>query len=298
MKHTSKMLELLVSRLKTSLETLNKDGAVIGVSGGVDSAVTLKLLEQCLPRNSILPMILPERDSNPQCIRLAEKLCHDYDYKKISITPILKTLGIYREFKNYGFLPRKLKESYRKKRLRQLGKNIYLRFLDGDLNTQLHKAIGYIRIKNRIRMAIMYYYAETRNYAVVGTINRTEYLLGFFVPFGDSVADSMPLFDLYKTDVFTTARELQVPDEIISRAPSPDLIPGVTDEMILGMSYDKIDEILRRIIENKDKGIRTEESQYIADICHRAKKLRAFIFPQRKDPESWDVFLRSESSNR
>lgn len=278
MKDTTKNLDHLVTNLKTSLEKLNKGGAVIGVSGGVDSATVLKLLEQCLPKEKILPLILPDRDSNPRCIRLAENLCQGYTYKKISLTPLLQKLGVYREFGNYFFIPRKIKEKYVKKKYEHYGKHLYLRYLQNDIDAELRKAIGYIRIKNRIRMAILYHHAEINDYAVIGTINRTEYLLGLFVPFGDGAADLMPLLHIYKTEICDIARALEVPDEVVSQAPSPDLIPGLTDEMILGMSYEKIDEILRIHVEKKGKLPETEQTKYIIDVYEHAKNLREYFF--------------------
>ncbi|MBE0433756.1 NAD(+) synthase [candidate division WOR-3 bacterium] len=272
------MVNSLATGFKTELEILKKDGAVIGISGGIDSAVVLKLLEQCLPKDKILPVIIPERDSNPKCMRMAKKLCLDYDSKIISITPILEKLGIYRDFKNYFFIPRGIKEKYSQRKFRQSGKDIYLRILDNELDPDLLKALGYIRIKNRVRMAIIYHQAEIRNYAVVGTINKTEYLLGFFVPFGDGVADLMPLLNFYKTDVYKIARELEVPEEIINQAPSPDLIPGLSDGLILGMSYQKIDRVLKGIEQSENLDTASEEYKCIEEIFERAKRLRALLF--------------------
>lgn len=274
----TKTLDHHVTNLKTFLAKLNKDGAVIGISGGIDSATTLKLLEKCLPKEQILPLILPDRDSNPRCIRLAEKLCREYKYKKISITSILQKLGVYREFSNYFFIPRRIKEKYVRKKHEHYGKYLYLRYLRDEVNDELRKALAYIRIKNRTRMTIMYYYAEINNYAVIGTVNKTEYLLGLFVPFGDGVADIMPLIHIYKSDIYDIAQALGVPNKIVTQIPSPDLIPGLTDEMILGMNYEKIDEILKIIVEHK-KIIETEETQYIAEVYQRAEKLRKFLFP-------------------
>ncbi len=283
MKNSVKTVIHLVDNIRSALSRLKKDGAVIGVSGGIDSAVTLKLVDKCLPRNRILPLILPDRDSNPRCIQYAEQICRDYETSKISITPLLQRLGIYRGFKNYAFIPRRIKEEYSRKKLEYYGQKIYLRFLRGDLDPDLRKALSYVRIKNRMRMAIMYHHAEMRNYAVVGTINKTEYLLGFFVPFGDGVADIMPLLELYKTDLWTIARTLNIPEEIVTQAPTPDLIPGLTDEMILGMSYERIDEILKEVMDSTVENLETEESRYIGELYTRAKDLRALLFPIQKD---------------
>jgi len=283
MNNSVEFITHLVDDLKSALSTLKKDGAVIGISGGIDSAVTLQLLERCLPKDRILPLILPDRDSDPRCMYLAEKMCQNYEAKKISITPLLKKLGIYRSLRNYTFIPRRIKEEYSLRKLECYGGKIYLRFLKGDLDSELRKALSYARIKNRIRMAIMYHHAEIHNYAVVGTINRTEYLLGFFVPFGDGVADIMPLLKFYKTDLYGIARALNVPEEIITQSPTPDLIPAVTDEMVLGMSYERIDEILKKMIDDKVKDLDTEESKYIRELYNRAKNLHVLFSPIQKD---------------
>ncbi len=289
MKNSVKIIIQLADNLKSALSNLKKDGAVIGVSGGIDSAVALGLLERCLPKDRILPLILPDRDSDPRCIYLAEKVCQHYEAKRISITPLLQKLGIYRSFKNYAFIPRRIKEGYTRRKLEHYGRKIYLRFLRGDLNSELRKVLSYVRIKNRIRMAILYHHAEMCNYAVVGTINRTEYLLGFFVPFGDGVADTMPLLKLYKTDLYRIARALEIPEEIITQSPTPDLIPAVTDEMILGMSYERIDDILKKIIDDKVADLDTEESEYVRALYNRAKDLRVLFSPTQKDVDNYAV---------
>ncbi len=289
MENSIKIIIHLVDNIRSTLSTLKKDGAVIGISGGIDSAVTLKLLDKYLPKDKIHPLILPDRDSNPRCMHFAEKLCQDYETNKISITPLLQKLGIYRSFKNYPFIPRCIKEEYGRKKLEYYGQRIYLRFLKGNLDSELLKALSYVRIKNRIRMAIMYYHAEMRNYAVVGTINKTEYLLGFFVPFGDGVADIMPLLELYKTDLYRIARALNIPEAIVTQSPTPDLIPGLTDEMILGMSYERIDGILRKMVDNNVKDLATEEAKYVRELYTRAKNLRALFSPIQQEFEDHKV---------
>lgn len=283
MKNSAKIIIELADSLRSSLLNLKKDGAVIGVSGGIDSAVALGLLERCLPKDRILPLILPDRDSDPRCIYLAEKVCQHYETKRISITPLIQKLGIYRSFRDYAFIPRRIKEGYARRKLEYYGRNIYLRFLRGDLDSELRKVLSYVRVKNRIRMAIIYHHAEMRNYAVVGTINKTEYLLGFFVPFGDGVADIMPLLKFYKTDLYRIARALNIPEEIITQSPTPDLIPAVTDEMILGMSYEEIDDILKKMIDGKITDLDTEESKYVRELYNRAKDLRCLFSPTQKD---------------
>ena len=99
-------------------------------------------------------------------------------------------------------------------------------------------------------MIRLYFEAEKRGYAVIGTTNLTEMLTGFYIKWGDDSTDIEPIMHLYKTQVFTLARELGIPEQIIEKKPSPDIAPGITDEFALGISYDRLDYILRGIREN------------------------------------------------
>ena len=125
-----------------------------------------------------------------------------------------------------------------------LGKDLYISNLTGSSNKELCRGLAYYRIKNRVRSALLFYYAELNNYLLVGCANKSEWMVGFFVKYGDSIADIMPLISFYKTQVFAMAGYLKLPDYIISKAPSPDLLPGVLDEDMIGVPYRKLDIIL------------------------------------------------------
>ena len=109
---------------------------------------------------------------------------------------------------------------------------------------------AYARVKHRARMLVLYYFAELENRLVVGTTNRSEAMTGFVVKWGDNVADIEPILPLYKTQVRRLATFLDVPEEIIRKAPTPDLLPGIVDEMAMGIDYETLD----RILEGLDKG--------------------------------------------
>jgi len=96
-------------------------------------------------------------------------------------------------------------------------------------------------------MVVLYYEAERRGYAVVGTTNKTEYLTGFYVKWGDDSNDIEPLMHLYKTQVLDLAKLLAIPHSIIDKKPSPDLAPGITDEYAMGITYKDLDRILEKI---------------------------------------------------
>ena len=122
--------------------------------------------------------------------------------------------------------------------------------IDGILNEYLfathlkenNLAIG--NLKARIRMSIIYYYANAKNYLVSGTGNKSEILIGYFTKHGDGACDMEPIGDLYKTDVFKLSEYLNIPKEIIKKPPRAGLWENQTDEAEIGMGYDLLDEIL------------------------------------------------------
>ena len=127
---------------------------------------------------------------------------------------------------------------------------------------------------------MLYSYAEHENRLVVGTANKTELMTGFFVKYGDSAADIMPLLPLYKTQVKQLARFLNIPKKIIDKAPSPDLLPGITDEFALGITYEKLDLILwglERNMETKEitkTGVKPETVEYVKELVRRSEHMR------------------------
>jgi NAD+ synthase len=102
-------------------------------------------------------------------------------------------------------------------------------------------------IKPRLRMTALYYLAQMYGYLVLGSGNKTELLVGYFTKYGDGGVDLLPLGDLYKTQVWDLARQLGVPEEVVERPPSAGLWPGQTDEEEMGISYAKLDRVLRAI---------------------------------------------------
>ncbi len=122
--------------------------------------------------------------------------------------------------------------------------------IDGILNeflfmTQLEEndlAIG--NLKARIRMSIIYYFANHKNYLVSGTGNKSEILIGYFTKHGDGACDMEPIGDLYKSEVFKLSEYIDIPDEIIEKPPRAGLWENQTDEAEIGMSYDLLDQIL------------------------------------------------------
>jgi len=112
-------------------------------------------------------------------------------------------------------------------------------------------------------MLLLYFYGELENRLVIGAANKTEYKIGFFVKHGcDAAVDAMPLLNLYKTQIRKLARYLNVPSKIIEKQPSPDIIPGIDDEQVLTIPYEKLDLILLAL----DEGWDTCEIAYVLKI--------------------------------
>ena len=239
----------ITSFIKRKVVSFKREGVIFGISGGIDSACIAGLLSRTIHKDGILALIMPERDSDTNTVRDAELVANKFSIKTklIDITKTLESFGIYET------TPGKFYSNNRKS-VGKIIKNAYKLipnksnpFLGGLLGTRyewMKEVQAYYRIKHRIRMANLYYYGEKKNYLIIGTSNKTEDIVGFFVKYGDGAADIMPIANLYKTQVIALSEYLGVPESIIKKECSPDLLPGITDEVALGISYEKLDLIL------------------------------------------------------
>lgn len=273
--------------IQTSVGNFNREGAIIGLSGGLDSSVVLALSVAALGPSKVVGLIMPERDSSRESEGDAKHLADGLGVRveRVELTPILDEMRIYRHIPQIFFARKKLaspavKAGYKLYTV-LTGERPFLSGLEGTNFGPIRRSNAYYRMKHRLRMVILHSYAEHENLLVVGTVNRTEFAIGFFVKYGDSAADIMPLLPLYKTQVKQLAKFLQIPDKIINKAPSPDLIPGITDEFALGITYEKLDLILwglDRNIEAKEitkMGIKQKTIEYVKELIRRSEHMRS-----------------------
>lgn len=266
--------------IRRACRDFGKDGVVVGLSGGLDSSLVSVLSVEALGAGKVKGIIMPERDSSPDSEKDAEELAERLGIttEKVDLDPILNSIGLYKHIPKPVFSNRKIGTLVMKTGFeifsKLTSKDPFLETLKGSDSLLLKRINAYYRLKHRIRMVILYSYADRENRLVIGTANKTEYLTGFFVKYGDGASDIMPIIHLYKTQVRELARYLGVPEKILKKPPSPDLLPGVTDEMALGISYDKLDLILLGI----EEGLEDEEIMEEAEVKRRdVERVREII---------------------
>lgn len=288
-----KVAAVLQQFIRDAVQEFHRDGAVVGLSGGIDSAVVATLAARALGRDKVLGLVLPERDSDPDSARLALYLARTLGitYKTFNLTPLLKQMGVYRLLPLRWIPFRRLREAavkYYYSRLGDLLGEGETPFSAVMVSTQglespwLNEGVAYHRCKVRLRMVMLYYYAEKRNLLVLGTDNRTEMAVGFFVRYGDIAADVAPLAPLYKTQVRALAEYLNVPQEIIARPPSPDVLPDLSDERAMGIEYATLDRILWRLDQGADiqtiareVEVSPQQVEYVRTLMQRAQFLHS-----------------------
>ncbi|HLQ65179.1 MAG TPA: NAD(+) synthase [bacterium] len=249
------------ARMRESIfEQLKRKGAVLGLSGGIDSSVAAALCVRALGRDRVLGLLMPEADSGEDTSRLAQLLADFLGIRTVTedITPILQTAGCYqRRDEAIRLVVPEYGEGWKCKLvLPTLGDgsaypvfSIVVRSPAGMETRMRLTPEAYLGIvaatsfKQRIRKMMEYYYADRLHYAVVGTPNRLEYDQGFFVKYGDGAADLKPLAHLYKSQVFQLGQYLQIPREIRLRVPTTDTypLPQSQEEFYFAVAYDKMD---------------------------------------------------------
>jgi NAD+ synthase len=261
----AKELERLI-KFTVDQATVNyrRKGIVVGMSGGIDSAVTTAVSVRALGKDKVVGLVLPEGESNPVSSEFAIKHAQQLgiEYRKIDITPTVESVASYKQRDAYiqklvpeykpGYkynitLPTDLleRDSYS-------FYNLQVQIAGGELKKkrltleEFRGITSFANIKIRSRMLHLYAEADRRSLVVAGTSNRTEFLLGDFCKYGDGGTDIEPIAHLYKNQVYQLADHLQVIREIIDRQPSPDTfsLPVTDQEFFFRIAFDKLDYLL------------------------------------------------------
>lgn len=198
----------ILNFIRTKVSESHTDGIVVGLSGGIDSTLAAYLACEAIGNDKVFGITMPSSttptEDNVHGIEIAERL--GINYKQIAIDSILNE------------------------------------FLSMTQLEEDNLAIG--NLKARIRMSIIYYHANAKNYLVCGTGNKSEILIGYFTKHGDGACDMEPIGDLYKSDVYRLSEFLDIPHEILDKPPRAGLWNNQTDEDEIGMGYDLLDRIL------------------------------------------------------
>jgi NAD+ synthase len=206
--------EILTKFIRTEVRRTGLNRVVIGLSGGIDSALVAHLAVDALDANNVLAVRMPYRTSSQDSLDHAQRVIDGLGIQSetFDITPMVNSL------------------------ISQLG----------EVNA---RRAG--NIMARQRMVVLYDRSVEFNALVIGTSNKTETLLGYSTQFGDSAAALQPIGDLYKNQVRQLARYAGVPQPVIDKAPSADLWDGQTDEGELGYRYDEVDQLLYLLVDHR-----------------------------------------------
>jgi NAD+ synthase len=215
--HPDLTRRLLVEFIRNETGKFGFNRVVVNLSGGIDSALSATLAAEALGPHNVVALILPYRTSSPDSEQHARLLIDQLGlpHDRIDITPMAEPL-----FEHYG------------------GAEAMDRVRRGN-------------VLARLRMVIAFDRSMAEKAMVLGTSNKTEYLLGYTTWYGDSAASIQPIGDLYKTQVRALARAVGVPAPIIEKRPSADLWPGQTDEGEMGISYELVDQVLYLLVDER-----------------------------------------------
>lgn len=232
-----KVLEqTLVAFIRDSVYKNNFKNGIVGVSGGIDSAVVLALAQRALGAKHTFGVLMPYRISSKESVTDALTLC--------------KQLKVAHETVDISYA------------------------IDGYF--KLFPTDEPLLIGNkcaRERMSVLFDFSARKKALVVGTSNKSEMLIGYSTLYGDSAAAFLPLGDLYKTQVFELARHLKIPQEIIQKKPSADLWENQTDEGEIGVTYAELDKILRQLVDLRSSPEEVIASGHSAETVQKIQKM-------------------------
>lgn len=239
--------KVLVDFIRDEVTKVGFKKVVLGLSGGIDSAIVAYLAAKALGPENVLGIMMPYKLSSSESIEHAKLVVEDLgiNSKLIEITPMV------------------------------------------DAYFTLEPEISNLRMGNKMareRMSILFDYSAKENALVLGTSNKTEILLGYSTQFGDSASAINPIGDLYKTQIWDLSRYMGVPAPLIEKKPSADLWEGQTDESELGFSYLLADEILYKMVDERKTSDEIIGEGYQKDTVEKIERKIKFSQYKRKLP--------------
>ncbi len=266
-------MPLLTKWLKQKLTLTHARGFVVGLSGGIDSAVVSALIKKAAPRNHLC-VIMPCGKINQTDLKDAFSVVEKFRLNSllVDLTPVYDVL--VKTFTTVS-LPSTIKGLTSSSRL------------------------SLANLKPRLRMITLYYFANRLNYLVVGTGNKSELSVGYFTKYGDGGVDILPLGGFYKSEVVALARELKIPPRVISKPPSAGLWDGQTDEGEMGVTYDAIEKILRlyfskKVTSTKSKSVIRELANTLGIENHLVQKVLTMYNNSKHKRTMPDIFNPTE----
>jgi NAD+ synthase len=238
--NTALIERLLGDFIQSEVTRVGLRRAVVGLSGGVDSALAATLAVKALGAENVLGVLMPYRTSNPASRADAELMVEQLGIlsRLIEITPMVEP---------------------------------YLNeYVNGENREAQDKRSG--NVMARVRMTVLYDQSEAFGGLVVGTSNKTEALLGYTTQYGDNAVAIQPLGDLYKTQVWQLAATVGIPPQIVNKAPSADLWQGQTDEGELGFTYALADQVLYLLVDERRRADDVIALGYDARVVHEIER--------------------------
>lgn len=247
--------------------TMRRGGGVVGISGGIDSAVVLAMTVRAFGARNVVAVMMPDRDSDPVSETYARELAgvfgvtpileditgalegfHCYRRRDAAIARVIPEYDPAKGYKAKIVLPSDLLESGTLNVF-----SVTVVCPDGRQETrplpprELLEIVAATNLKQRSRMATLYYHAESRQFAVIGTANKNEHAQGFFVKYGDGGADIQPIAHLFKSQIYQLARHLEIPQYIQQRTPTTDTYSAPCDqaEFFFRLPFETLDLIWR-----------------------------------------------------
>jgi NAD+ synthase len=241
-------VEIVTSFIRHQVASSGRRGVVLGLSGGIDSAVVAKLCAEAIGPTRVLALGLP-LGAGGQDVEDARGWAKSLgvEFRVIDITPLVRT---------------------------------FEEVLDATRADHITRG----NLRPRVRMVVLYYFANLEGRVVMGTGNKSELAISYFSKFGDGGVDFLPIGDLYKTQVRAMARHLGVPEVILRKTPSAGLWEGQTDEAELGIAYDELDRILLGIELQMDFEAIAEKTGSSVETVKRIEAIVASTVHKRKMP--------------